>query len=144
MTGDRCVIILVTAKPWRWRRYLSAWTRANVEWVVCSEVSGSGGLLTIAEDHVGFNDLLAIVTDMEGRELIAACHYTDPDLPQECPFIEISPRRLSGDLETHWKRCAELKRSWYDHNWPEVHALIEPSPAEVVAWCVGWCKGKSP
>ena len=141
MTGDRCVIILVTAKPWRWRRYLNAWTRTNVEWVVCSEVSGLGGLLTIAEDYVGFRDLLAIVTDLEGRELIAAGDYTDPDLPK-CPFIEISPQVLIGDYEAHWKRYSAMQRSWVDQNWPNVNTLIMPSPAELVAWCVGWWVGK--
>ena len=141
IVGDRCVILLLTETPWRWRRYFRAWRRIGVEWVVCSEVSGSGGLLTIARDDTGFNDLLAIVTDLDGVEIVAKYNDPDPELP-ECPIVEVMPGVIKGGFEQHMARYKAVDGTWKKLSWPARHRLVRPSPVELAAWCVGWWAGR--
>ena len=128
-------------KLWEAIGYLSAWNRAGVEWVICTQVNGSAGLVTIVMDYGEFGDVLAIVTDLDSREWIAEDGFHQPNLP-ECLIVDVLPPVIVGDFEAHWRRVAKVDAAWKELEWPEVHDLCSPAPAELVAWCVGWWAGR--
>lgn len=136
--GDRCVIVLLTPHPWRRTRYLRAWAGAGTEYVICTTPSGSGGIMSVTQDPVGHGDLLLMLTDMAGMEAVVEYDYANPGLP-DGPFAIVEPR--SGWTPEIIDRRHRARLGWEALAWPRLHSHIDPTPASLVPWAVGWWDG---
>lgn len=138
--GDRCVVLVYSPEPWRWCRYMRAWSRAGVEYAVATQLVGGAGILSLLEDPTGYNDTLLVVTDLAGLAAHAANSFVLGE--RDRAEVALLPWALwvPGDGWTpEVIRDSETsRRAWNECGWPRLSEHIDPHPLQLVAWAAGW------